>query len=78
MGYVVFNYNESVFINLITKSIILCHVDDILIISPNPTKIMAQINNAKNNIKLQTLGEINIFLRINMKINYKNKRLYIY
>jgi len=53
-------------------------VDDILIISPNPTKIMAQINNAKNNIKLQTLGEINIFLRINMKINYKNKRLYIY
>ena len=73
-----FNYDEGVFINPITKSIILCYVDDILIIGPNPDEIMAQINNVKNDIKLQVLGEINTFLGINIKIDYKNKKLYMH
>jgi len=36
----VFNYDEGVFINPITKSIILCYVDDILITGPNPDEII--------------------------------------
>jgi len=74
----VFNHDEGAFINPITKSIILCYVDDILITGPNPDEIMAQINNAKNDIKLQALGEINTFLGINIKIDYKNKKLYMH
>jgi len=41
-------------------------------------KIIVQINNAKNNIKLQALSKINTFLGINIKINYKNKKLYMH
>ena len=78
MGCTIFNYDKGAFINLITKSIILCYVDDILITGPNPDEIMAQINNAKNDIKLQAFSKINTFLEINIKIDYKNKKLYIY
>jgi len=41
LGYTVFNYDEGAFINLNTQSIILCHVDDIIITGPNPEYILA-------------------------------------
>ena len=78
LGYVVFNHDEGAFINPTTKSIILCYVDDILITGPDTDAIMAQINDAKNDIKIQALGEINTFLGINILIDYKNKKLHMH
>jgi hypothetical protein len=43
LGYVVFNYDPGAFINKDTNSIILCHVDDLLIMGPNPELINNQI-----------------------------------
>ena len=78
MGYAVFNYDKGAFINPTTQSIIMCHVDDLLITGPNADKIMAQINMAKDDIKIQALGEVDTFLGINILVDYKNKTLYIH
>ena len=78
LGFVVFNYDEGAFINPTIQCIILCHVDDIIISGPEADNIIAQINKAKDDIKLQALGEINTFLGINISIDYKNNKLHIH
>jgi len=77
LGYTVFNHDDGAFINPNTQSIILCHVDDIIITGPNPEEISAQINKAKEEIKIQSLGEISTFLGINIRIDYKNNKLHM-
>ena len=52
MGFVVFNYDKGTFINLTIQCIILCYVDDIIISGPEADNIIAQINKAKDDIKL--------------------------
>jgi len=74
----VFNHDEGAFINPTIQSIILCHVDDIIISGPDPNKIIAQINKAKDEIKLQALGQINTFLGINISIDYNNNTLHMH
>jgi hypothetical protein len=56
----------------------MCYVDDLLITGPSPDKIMAQINMAKDEIKIQALGEVNTFLGINILVDYKNKTLHMH
>jgi len=78
LGFVIFNYNKGAFINPTIQYIILYHVNDIIISSPKADNIITQINKAKDDIKLQALGEINIFLGINISIDYKNNKLHIH
>jgi len=78
LGYAVFNYDKGTFINPTTQSIIMYHVDNLLITGPNADKIMAQINMAKDDIKIQALGEVDTFLGINILVDYKNKTLHMH
>jgi len=78
LGFVVFNYDKGAFINPTIQCIILYHVNDIIISGPKADNIIAQINKAKDDIKLQALGKINTFLGINISIDYKNNKLHMH
>jgi len=70
LGFVIFNYDKGAFINPTIQYIIIS--------GPEADNIITQINKAKDNIKLQALGEINTFLGINISIDYKNNKLHIH
>ena len=53
-------------------------MDNILITGDNIEQIATQIDTARNNIKLQALGEVNTFLGINIIVDYKHKKLHIH
>ena len=70
-------YDEGIYINTITKCILICHVDDILVIHSDITYIKQLFNNIKQYVKLEEIGPISTFLGNNITIDYQNKKLYI-
>lgn len=77
LGFEVLPYDKGVFINKKTKCIIICHVDDILILHENLSYIREIANKAKEHIKLEEIGTVSTFLGNDITINYKNKTLSI-
>jgi hypothetical protein len=78
LGYTIFPYDEGVFINKATNTIILCHVDDILIISSNLATITDISDKLAIYIKLEKIGPVATFLGNDISINYDKKSLYIH
>lgn len=68
LGFIIFPYDNGVFINTITKVILLCHVDDILILGPEKEVEELAIKIA-NLMKLEPMGEVSTFLGQQININ---------
>ena len=77
LGFRVFPYDEGIFINEETSCIIICHVDDILIIHESLDYINEISNKARQYIKLEGVGSVSTFLGNDISINYNTKTLYI-
>jgi len=68
-GFIIFPYNEGCFIHPKYSIILLCYVNDIIAVGPNPTIINKIILlKACKNIKLQALGEPTMFLGLEMDL----------
>ena len=65
-GFKVLPYDEGVFINTTYSIIILCHVDDLIVVGPNKAIIESIINKASKDIKIQPMGTPSTFLGIEM------------
>ena len=77
LGFTIFPHDEGVYINKATSCIIICHVDDILIIH----KVMAYIDEisikAQQYIQIEKLGFVSTFLGNDISLDYNTKTLYI-
>lgn len=77
LGFHVFPYDEGVFINKTAACIIICHVDDILIIHQDLAYIKEISNKAQEYIKIEEIGSVSTFLGNDISINYQTKTLSI-
>ena len=78
LDFYILPYNKDIFINTINKCIIICYVDNILIIYKNLAYIKEISYKAEKYIKLKEIGSVVTFLGNNISINYKNKIIFIY
>ena len=58
--------------------IIIYYIDDLIITRPNKDKIDEITNKISKQIKLEYLGLINQFLRMEINLDYKNKSMLIH
>lgn len=77
LNFTVLPYDEGVYINSISKCILICHVDDILVIHKDIQYIKDLSIEINKYIKLDELGLVSTFLGNRISIDYKNKKLYI-
>lgn len=77
LGFTVFPYDEGIYINHNTSCLIICHVDDILIIHKDMKYINEISNKAQEYIKIEKIGSVSTFLGNDISINYDTKTLYI-
>ena len=77
LGFTIFPYDEGIYINHNTSCIIICHVDDILIIHKDMNYINEISNKAQEYIKIEKIGSVSTFLGNDISINYDNKTLFI-
>ena len=70
-------FDEGIYINSKTGCILVCHVDDILVIHPNIIYIRELYQKIKIYIKLEEIGLVSTFLGNNIIINYQEKTLKI-
>jgi hypothetical protein len=75
-GFKVLPYDEGVFINTTNSIIILCHVDDLIVVGPNKAQIESIINQASKDIKIQPMGTPSTFLGI--EIVFKPGTLFLH
>jgi hypothetical protein len=73
----VFPYDEGIYINSESKCILICHVDDILVLHKDLSYIYSIIAKISNYIKIEEIGTVSMFLGNNISIDYLNKTLYI-
>ena len=73
----VFPYDEGIYINSNSKCILICHVDDILVLHENLSYIYNIIAKISNYIKIEEIGIVSMFLGNNITIDYPTKTLYI-
>jgi hypothetical protein len=78
LNFDILPFDEAIFINKELKIIIICHVDDLIITGPNKDEINKITINMSNKLKLEYLGEINQFLGMEIKLDYKNKSILIH
>jgi hypothetical protein len=76
-GFRVFPYDEGIYINSKSKCILICHVDDILVLHKDLSYIYNIIAKISNYIKIEEIGTVSMFLGNNISIDYLNKTLYI-
>jgi hypothetical protein len=77
LGFITFPYDEGIFIRPQDSSIIICHVDDLLIINKSLDIIKEIYKKATLYIKLEWLGPVSTFLGNDISINYTNKTINI-
>ena len=77
-GFVVFPYDEGVFVHTEKQIIIACHVDDLLVVAADQATAKAVLNNIAKIIKLQYMGEISTFLGSEFEIDRKNRTIRIH
>ena len=76
-GFKVFIYDEGIYINPKDKCILICHVDDILVIHKDLSYIYNIVAKISHYIKIEEIGIVSMFLGNSITINYKTKMLYI-
>lgn len=76
-GFETMTYDSAIFIHSQSKIIIICHVDDLIITGPDNNKITDIIGKLSKMIKLTKIGNINQFLGMQIKTDYKNRSLKI-
>jgi hypothetical protein len=77
-GFIVFPYDEGVFVHTEKQIIIACHVDDLLVTAAKEDTAKAVLNNIAKVIKLQYMGEISTFLGSEFVIDRKKRTLQIH
>ena len=77
LGFIVFPYDQGVYINIATQAILLCHMDDILFIHPSINYIKTLANELQKQIKIEEIGQLTTFLGNNIQTDYINKKIYI-
>ena len=73
----VFPYDEGIYINSNSKCILICHVDDILVLHKSLSYIYDIIAKISYYIKIEEIGVVSMFLGNNINIDYHTKTLYI-
>ena len=73
----VFPYDEGIYINSKDQCILICHVDDILVIHKDLSYIRNIVAKISHYIKIEEIGIVSMFLGNDIKINYQTKTLYI-
>ena len=68
-GFVVFPYNEGVFVYIEKQIIIVCHIDDLLVVTADKATAEVVLKNIAKAIKLQYMGELSTFLGSKFVIN---------
>lgn len=76
-GFTVFPYDEGVFINSQTTTIIICHVDDLLIINPTEAVIDQLAEALTSEIKLDRIGPVATYLGNDIGIDRATKAIRI-
>ena len=76
-GFIIFLYDEAVFIHPKYKILLACHVNDIFVTGPNVYKIKEIFNKIFNEIKLLLIGDLHSFLGCKITINNSNKTVNI-
>ena len=77
LGFDILPYDEGVYINKLSKAILIVHVDDILFIHQDKAYIQDIAKKFNIYIKLEELGDISTFLGNNIYIDYLAKQIYI-
>ena len=77
IGFEVFPYDEGVYLNKYTKTILICHVDDILILNSDIIYIRQLADKIRRNISLDEIGLVTTFLGNDIIVDYSKKLLYI-
>ena len=77
LDFITFPYDEGIFIRPRDGAILVCHVDDILIINKSLDIIDEIYKEARTYIKIEKLGPIATFLGNEISIDYKNKTINI-
>jgi len=77
LGFIIFPYDEAVFMHITYSMIIICHVDDLIITGPDNIQIQQIVTEINKDIKLQDLGELSQFLGMDFKYNIETGELYI-
>lgn len=77
-GFIVFPYDEGVFIHIEKQLIINCHVDDFLIMGAKLEAINTIAKNLEKSLKLTSLGDISEFLGNEIIIDRKKKSIFIH
>jgi hypothetical protein len=76
-GFKKSEYDSGVFYHTIYSIIIVCHVDDCMVVGPNRTIIEKIMNSIRNNVKIELMGSLTSFLGNDIDINYEDKTVKI-
>ncbi|KAI0992373.1 hypothetical protein K3495_g15813 [Podosphaera aphanis] len=74
-GFSTMPYDNAIFINSIQKIIIICHVDDLIFTGPNQKEINNLVQQISKHIKIETIGNINQFLGMQITTEYENQKI---
>ena len=76
-GFTTMPYDSAIFIQEHNKTIIICHVDDLIITGPNQGTINQIIDEISKSVKLEKIGDVNQFLGMQICPDYNTKSLSI-
>jgi reverse transcriptase-like protein len=77
VGFIVYPYDEGIFIHKEYNIIVVCHVDDFYITGPDKGKIHQICEKLSKRLKLKFLGVISSFLGNEITLDYKNQQIFI-
>ena len=77
LSFEVLPYDEAIFIHNKLKIIIICHVNDFIFTRSNNNEISNIIKKLTRTIKIKYISEVHQFLRIKIKLDYKEKSIHI-
>jgi len=72
-GFITLPHDQGAFVHPTKGIVILCHVDDFLVLGENKAIIDSVLKEVSLKVKLQALGEVSTFLRIKFSLE-KNER----
>ena len=76
-GFQEMPYDSAIFIHPAQKLIIVCHVDDLIMTGPDPSLIEKCVSELSKSLKIEKIGNINQFLRMQIVTDYKNQTIHM-
>lgn len=70
-------YDSAIFVIKMSKIIIICHVDDLIIAGPDGKFIDQSVLKITKYIKLGTIGNVNQFIGMQILTDYKSQTINI-